>query len=210
MVKEIIKIVRNAIIIVILLWVILLVINIILCLNYKRPILARYGIIDEYRGTYEYIGYTIVTSWNMGGPVESSTVTFFNKFVFETVKRDTKAYDKNLGTGILIEPNSVTKKGATIVIVDDSKPACVWDNMYTIEKRVDNNWEKIEPIKDMTYEKDYIVDKSNKMVLQIDWTPYYGELSNGTYVIAKKAYNKKGRNKKEFVDIFSSSFTIEE
>lgn len=109
-----------------------------------------------------------------------------------------------------VNEDSVSKTGGILVITDNNKNPYTWDDVYIIEKKIDSNWEKIETKKDIINEenyigKDYNVDENNQIILEIDWTPYYGELSSGTYRIVKTA-----RYNNEEVEFRSNQFIIEE
>jgi len=65
--------------------------------------------------------------------------------------------------------------------------------------------EKIKTIENRVDEKDYNVDENNQIIFEIDRTPYYGELSSGTYRIVKMA-----RDSNAIIEFRSNGFIVEE
>lgn len=124
-----------------------------------------------------------------------------NRVYLEEENRDTEK------VSIEVKEDSISKSGVTIVVTDKNKRIYTWDDIYTIEQKIDGNLEKVKSIK--KDKKDYIVnynvDKNNQIIFEIDWTPYYGELSSGIYRIVKLA-----RNNGVDIEFYSNEFMIEE
>lgn len=110
---------------------------------------------------------------------------------------------------IEVKEDSISKSGVTIVVTDENKKIYTWDDFYTIEQKIDGNWKKVKSIKNIKDKKDYVVnynvDKNNQIIFEIDWTPYYGELSSGIYRIVKLARDNDGD-----IEFHSNEFKIEE
>lgn len=90
-----------------------------------------------------------------------------------------------------IKEGTLTKSGVTIIITDkNEKPYGYSKKWYLIEKKKDEEWEKLNLKKDMVIseEEDTPTIYSDISEFSIDWTEYYGELEKGTYRIAKKTY----------------------
>lgn len=201
------KKILSLLIIIILIWGIVFFINVFRCINYKSPIklLCIDGIEDEYTGTYKYIGYRIDII-KRAGKITKTTITIFNNKLFERDSLDKSTETNRTLENVKIEiiKSSITKNGATIIITDNNEISYIWNNSYRIEQKTNTNWKELELKKDIINEIDYNIDESNQIVLEIDWSQYYGQLSNGTYRIVKNIFDEN-----KYIDIYSEEFEID-
>lgn len=206
MLKKIIKKIIILVIIMIILWAIILVINVVRCLNYKQPLtfLAIGGLNDETGGEFIYPGYSFEVHTYYMGKVFKTKMKFLNMTVFETpsLYKPAKISRSPENVKIEIKKNSISKNGVQITITDNNETPYMWNNYYTIEKKIDNDWKKIKPQKNIVNETDYNIDENSQIIIEIDWSQNYGQLSNGTYRIVKTIYDN--------VDIYSNEFEIDE
>lgn len=67
----------------VLIWGIILIINIVRCINYEPPIFYRYIIEDEHTATYQCWGYSVDVSTRSGGII-CTKMNLFKTKLFET------------------------------------------------------------------------------------------------------------------------------
>ena len=93
-----------------------------------------------------------------------------------------EAYNRKLeNVKLEVVENSVTKTGLELIITDTSDLQYPWDNNYYLEKKVNESWEKVNPIKeDVSEVVTYKVDENKQIKQVIDWTETYGTLESGT------------------------------
>lgn len=208
MLKKIIKKTIIFIVIMLIVWAIVLSINIARCLNYKEPItfLAIDGLVDETGGEYVYPGYSFEVHTYYMGEVWQTKMKFLNMTVFETpslyTSQKISKYPENVKIEII--KSSINKNGMKITITDNNENPYMWNNYYIMERKNDNNWEKLEPKKEITNDINYNIDENNQITIEINWTPYYGTLEDGTYRIVKEVYDKSHG----YINIHSNEFEI--
>lgn len=104
---------------------------------------------------------------------------------------------------IKVIDNSISSTGVTILITDNNRYHYAWGEQFSIQEKVNGQWQDLKYITDtVAFNEIAYVLKNNQLTLKIDWTNYYGELSNGTYRIVKKVYNGK------YIDLYSNEFEI--
>lgn len=91
------------------------------------------------------------------------------------------------GVSMIIKDNTLTRKGATVIITDTSDRENIYGESYRIDKKDNGKWIELEPIiENHAFTSiGYSVDENNKLELDIDWEWLYGELKNGEYRIVK-------------------------
>lgn len=99
-----------------------------------------------------------------------------------------------------IKENTLSPRGATIIITDtNKKEKHIYSEYYRIERQDNGNWVSV----DTKTEADFSTlgiekDNDNKIELDIDWEWLYGSLPKGNYRLAKKAeVYKNNKNKGE-------------
>lgn len=105
---------------------------------------------------------------------------------------------------IKVIENSISSTSVTILITDKNDHSYVWGEQFSIQKKVNEEWQDLKYITDTVAfnEIAYALNKNNQLTQKIEWTNYYGELSNGTYRIVKQVYDNK------YIDLFSNEFEI--
>ncbi len=95
---------------------------------------------------------------------------------------------------IAIEENTLTKTSASITITDTTGKSNRYGGacQYRIEKKVDNEWDKVKKIKEMPSTLQvYFVGENNKLEQTINWSETYGELEKGIYRLVKSTEIEK-------------------
>lgn len=77
------KKILNFFIVILVIWLIVFIINIFRCINYKEPIFYIYTIEDEYTASYKCLFYTIDTTKRSKGIIKTK-MTFLKVKLFET------------------------------------------------------------------------------------------------------------------------------
>ena len=97
------------------------------------------------------------------------------------------------GITMTIKEGTLTNTSATIIITDTTNNENIYGSYYRIDKYEFNNWKVL----DITFKGNYawtsigyLVDKDNKLEMDMNWLELYGELDKGTYRIVKKVNNK--------------------
>ena len=91
------------------------------------------------------------------------------------------------GVSMIIKDNTLTRKGATVIITDTSDRKNIYGESYRIDKKVNNKWTQLETIIEnyVFTSIGYYVDEDNKLELDVNWDGLYGELEDGEYRIVK-------------------------
>lgn len=99
--------------------------------------------------------------------------------------------------------DAVTRNGATVVITDKNETSYGWGKSYKLQQKIDDSWYDMVPQNEMIFEEiAYILDANGQFTENIDWTSFYGELSDGTYRIVKNTYDNG------YIDFYSNEFEI--
>ena len=102
-----------------------------------------------------------------------------------------------------VVPDTVSSKGATIIITDNNEDSYAWGKSYKLQKKENGQWKDLNAITEMSFEEiAYILDDNNQYTQKIDWTVFYGKLEKGTYRIAKDSYDKG------YIYFYSNEFNI--
>ena len=92
-----------------------------------------------------------------------------------------------------IKDDTLTSKGATFILKNDTDENYWYDPVYYIEKKEDNKWNEIaldEPLSWNTVL--YTIKAGEEIELNIDWSiTGYGVLKTGEYRIIKKDFRKE-------------------
>ena len=123
--------------------------------------------------------------------VESyKTATLATMKITERANKIEEAFNRSMeNVKIEISQNSVTPTGATIIITDNNEIPYMWGENYSIEKKENGSWKKIGLLSEENFNEIlYKTDENNQIKQNIDWSNFYGTLSNGTYRIIKHVY----------------------
>lgn len=102
--------------------------------------------------------------------------------------------DELEGVSMVIKEGTLTRRGATIIITDNSGKDYTYGDEYRIDKYDDGKWEELEVIVEGNYAWNsigYYVDKNNKLELDVKWEWLYGRLDDGYYRIVKRVKEKE-------------------
>lgn len=95
---------------------------------------------------------------------------------------------------MFIEEGTLTNEGVTIIIYDDDK-SNLYGSWYVIQKKEIGVWKDIEPIKIFDWTLEGYAAINGKIVMDVNWTGYYGKLEKGKYRLVKEAGTKKEKGK---------------
>lgn len=102
-----------------------------------------------------------------------------------------------------IDKDTLSKVGVTLIITDNNEKSYGWGQGYIVQKKVNNEWNDLEPNEPMVVNDiAYTLDENNQWKYKIDWSNYYGKLENGTYRIKKNVYDDG------YIDLYSDEFEI--
>ena len=97
------------------------------------------------------------------------------------------------GITMTIKEGTLTNTSATIIITDTTNNENVYGSYYRIDKYEFDKWNELDIIYEDNYawiSIGYLVDKDNKLEMDMNWLELYGELDKGTYRIVKEVNNK--------------------
>lgn len=91
-----------------------------------------------------------------------------------------------------VKPNTVTSKGATFIIKNNSNETYCYGAEYRIETKVNGQWKDIELKEPLAWnEIAYIINARELREINIDFTYGYGELEKGEYRLVKKVFKEE-------------------
>ncbi len=114
------------------------------------------------------------------------------------------------GVSMVINENTLTKSGATIIITDTVKEEeHIYGSDYKIEKKEKGKWIYLKPINDYGFtDEGYYVNKDNILEMDVKWDKIYGELKSGEYRLIKRIVIHKNERFWGTKEIYTE-FTIE-
>jgi hypothetical protein len=159
---------------------------------------------DSVNIIYKGIFYDVYNCIEYSAPLIKSKGTKFNCTINVKEVPDLNEVD---GVTMIIKKGTLTKTGATVIIIDTNKHKHYYGAEYRIDVKNNDSWKEVEKIGPAHFTAiAYLVDKNNKLELKQEWSNIYGELSEGEYRIVKDVCVNEGCiEKKEF----STQFTIE-
>jgi len=90
---------------------------------------------------------------------------------------------------LVVKEGTLTNKGVTLILKNDSSIDYSYGEVYSIEKENDGNWSNVETIHDMIFNLPAWGIKSGENIeLDIDWEYGYGQLESGKYRIVKEIF----------------------
>ena len=103
-----------------------------------------------------------------------------------------------------VDESSISDKGVIVIITDYREGKYCWDENYNIEKKENNNWQVVEPIKPVIVNAlAHYVDENKQFRQAINWENYYGKLSKGVYRITKRLYEND-----QSIQLYTDEFEI--
>lgn len=100
--------------------------------------------------------------------------------------------------------DTITREMAEILITDKNEDVYGWGENFHLEKKVNENWEKLEMTSDkLTFNAlAYLPNENGELKMKVNYGKYYGTLENGIYRIVKSIYDG------EEIDLYSNEFEI--
>lgn len=93
-----------------------------------------------------------------------------------------------------IKEDSLTPKGATIVIEDKNKKVYNYSDGYFIEVLKDDKWIKLDEKEKYWNDFAYAPNENGILSMKLDWTKKYGTLENNKYRIGKLIGNEQNQD----------------
>lgn len=102
--------------------------------------------------------------------------------------------------------DTITREMAEILITDKNEDVYGWGENFHLEKKVNENWEKLEMTSDkLTFNAlAYLPNENGELKMKVNYGKYYGTLENGIYRIVKSIYDG------EEIDLYSNEFEIKQ
>lgn len=90
-----------------------------------------------------------------------------------------------------VKKDSITPKGAIIVIEDKNSKFFTYSDGYFIEVLKDDQWIKLNETEKFWNDFVYVPDENGILSMQLDWTKEYGTLANNKYRIGMVIGNEQ-------------------
>ena len=111
-----------------------------------------------------------------------------SSLIEEDLKAENAYFDEN-GVQIGINKDSISNTGVEIIITNTGGDPGGWGESYSIEKKVNNSWERVSPISDVMFTDIAFQSPYYYLKEKINWEKFYGKLSPGIYRIVKDRYS---------------------
>ena len=111
-----------------------------------------------------------------------------SSLIEEDLKAEDTYFDEN-GVQIAINKDSISNTGVEIIITNTGGDPGGWGESYSIEKKVNNSWERVSPISDVMFTEVSLESPYYYLKEKINWEKFYGKLSPGIYRIVKDRYS---------------------
>lgn len=116
-------------------------------------------------------------------------------FSFDTIKNTKVDLNELKDVYVNAVKGSITKSSIKIQIYDKKSENYVYGSEYTIDKKVNGKWERLNTEKQIISDSmGYEPDINGILYFNIDWYYYYGNLDSGTYRIVKYAHFKDDKD----------------
>ena len=132
------------------------------------------------------IGIYIIINQDLN-KIENKTINNLTNTIIENIENEQSVDNVSM----YIEKDSLTTKGATIVIEDKNKKVYNYSDGYFIEVLKDNQWIKLDEKEKYWNDFVYVPDENGILSMQLDWTKKYGALENNKYRIGKLIGNEQ-------------------
>lgn len=101
--------------------------------------------------------------------------------------------NKNEDISLLVKEDTITSKGATFILKNNTDEDYAYEPSYYLEKKEDNKWNEIVLEEPLTWNSViYTLKAREETEINIDWSiTGYGELKNGAYRLVKSNFRKK-------------------
>jgi ABC-type Na+ efflux pump permease subunit len=122
--------------------------------------------------------------------IENKTTNNLDNNVIENIETEQSVDNVSM----YIKEDSLTPKGATIVIEDKNKKVYNYSDGYFIEVLKDDKWIKLDENEKFWNDFVYVLDESGILSMQLDWSKKYGTLENNKYRIGKLIGNEQSQD----------------
>jgi len=116
-----------------------------------------------------------------------------------------KEYNRSPDNVIIqVVEDTITNESVSIIITDNNEDYYGWGVEFKVQKKVNNNWEVLEPVTDeLTWISIAYLPNEDKQIKQkLNIKEYYGKLNKGIYRIIKPVYDNG------YIDLYSNEFEI--
>lgn len=113
----------------------------------------------------------------------TNTGCIINKNNFDVGEKSDIPIIKN-DLSLFLKEGTLSNKGATFILKNDSDVDIEYGNPYEIEIKRDGSWYKINVVIDFNMIA-YVLKSNEEIELEIDWENSYGILATGEYRVIK-------------------------
>lgn len=162
-------------------------------LGYSFDIKGNFMPEDKLKGISEYSYYIF------GIKVKSEYNSVVNDTIFNEYEEinDNQNSDTEDDISLSLKEGTLSSKGATFIIKNNSDKKYYYGSQYEIQERIDNKWYKIEIEGLLTWTTEaYMINPNSSNEMNIKFSYGDGELSKGKYRLVKKI-NKEAVNPRE-------------
>ncbi len=169
------------------------VVLILLLIPYRKDMLWDGGSV-EYKSVL--CKYTKVHKLaDSGGYNEGLTIEFLGLKIFDNTKivDEWKSKDYYEPISLNIKSNTLTNKGATFMLKNNTDEEYSYGEPYIIEKFENDSWKELDTLTGNPLswnEMLYILKSNEESEININWSFGYGELKSGTYRLVKNNFRK--------------------
>lgn len=122
--------------------------------------------------------------------IENKTTNNLDNNVIENIETEQSVDNVSM----YVKKDSITPKGAIIVIEDKNKKVYNYSDGYFIEVLKDDKWIKLDENEKFWNDFVYVLDESGILSMQLDWSKKYGTLENNKYRIGKLIGNEQSQD----------------
>ena len=173
--------------------IIITIVLILLLIPYRKDMLWDGGSV-EYKSIL--CTYTKVHRLaNNGGYEEGMKIEFLGLKIFNNTKivNEWKSKDYYEQISLNIKSSTVTNKGATFILKNNTDEEYGYGESYIIEKFENDSWKELDTLTGDPLswnEMLYILKSNEEREVNINWSFGYGELKSGTYRLVKNSFRK--------------------
>lgn len=105
----------------------------------------------------------------------------------------TKNNNENEDISLVVKEGTITSKGATFILKNNTDEEYAYEPSYYLEKKEDDKWNEIVLEEPLTWNSViYTLKAKEETEINVDWSiTGYGELKNGEYRLVKTNFRKK-------------------
>ena len=111
--------------------------------------------------------------------IENKTINNLTNTIIENIENEQSVDNVSM----YVKKDSITPKGAIIVIEDKNSQFFTYSDGYFIEVLKDDQWIKLNETEKFWNDFVYVPDENGILSMQLDWTKKYGALENNKYRI---------------------------